>query len=221
MILTDSLFIGSVNKGQILSLIMLPNTKHIRDIDGNNLPEIDAKNAMNDVLAFHSIKKIATGRLSLSEDKQVQFFADSPFKSDSIDGTYFNFQKASKRYTKEKLTAILGDKKIHARQLDYLNSHLITHCWVAMHNGIVVGLIAFPVIPSNKSYDPNFEKYKSLARQALQRLGFVASCDLVLNPTTDNLEVYNIHVEYERKGVTLPYFTRRVPVTKYLRFKKI
>ncbi|NNH79188.1 hypothetical protein HLH17_16345 [Acinetobacter sp. ANC 5380] len=217
MILTDSLFIGSVNNGQILSLIMLPNTKHIKG-SKNNQAEIDAKNAMNNVLAYHSIKKIATGRLSLNEDKKVQFFANSPFKSDSIDGTYFDFQNADKRYTKEKLTALKGDKELNNRQLEYLDSHLITHCWVAIHNGIAVGMVAFPVINSNKSYDPNFEKYKSLARKALQWLGYVVSCDLVLNPKNDQLEIYNIHKEYEKKDVTIPYFTRRIPTTKNLRF---
>lgn len=214
MMLTESLFIGSVNHGVIQSLIMLPNTNHIK----GSKAHISVHNAMNDVLGFHSVKKMATGRLHLSEDRQVSFFANSPFKSDDINGTYFKFQKSKHRYTEVKLRSLMGDDRFHPRQLEYLNSRLITHCWVAIHEGVIVGLIAYPVIQSNKSHDPRFEQYKSLARRALQLVGYVVSCDLVLNPITNALEVYNIHKEYEKKDVVIPYFTRRVPVNKHLKF---
>ncbi len=67
-------------------------------------------------------------------------------------------------------------------------------------------------------HDNNFERYKTLARKALQSFGYVVACDLVLNEQ-DELELYNIHSEFEKKGKVIPYFTRRMPLTRHLRFQ--
>ncbi len=61
MIQTDSLFLACVDKGQILSLVMLPNTKHITGDEAR----MNIKNKLNDVLAFHSTRKVTSGRLAL------------------------------------------------------------------------------------------------------------------------------------------------------------
>lgn len=91
MMLTESLFIGSVNHGVIQSLIMLPNTNHIK----GSKAHISVHNAMNDVLGFHSVKKMATGRLHLSEDRQVSFFANSPLNLMILMGPILSFRSLS------------------------------------------------------------------------------------------------------------------------------
>lgn len=221
MIQTESMFLACVDKGKILSLVMLPNTKHIAD----STARINIKNKLNDVLAFHSTRKVTSGRLVLeiTEDnsREVKLYANSPFKSEEIGRTHFSFQKAKKRYLQHDLLNEEGDlKPLHPRQQTYLKGKLISHCWAAVHRGHVVGLIAYPLIRSNKMHDNNFERYKVLARKALQTFGYVVACDLVLNDE-NQLEIYNIHAEYERKGKLIPYFTRRMPLTKHLRFTEI
>ena len=98
MIQTESLFLACVDKGQILSLIMLPNTKHI----SSNKSRMNIKNKLNDVLAFHSTRKVTSGRLALvsgeNNSREVKLFANSPFKSKEITRSLFDFQKAKKRY---------------------------------------------------------------------------------------------------------------------------
>lgn len=217
MILSQCLFLACVDKGQILSLVMLPNTQHIGEDQ-----KLNTKNRLNDVLAFHSTRKVASGRLCLLEDDvegwKVQLYANSPFKSEEIKSHFFAFQKSKKRYLAHDLIDENGELKIaHPRQQDYLNSKLISHCWAAVHKGHVVGLIAYPLIRSKKLHDKNFEKYKDLSRVALQCFGYVVACDLVLNDQ-NQLELYNIHQLYEKKGKAIPYFTRLLPVTKHLRF---
>lgn len=236
MILTRSLFLACVDKGKILSLVMLPNTKHIKA----KKERMNIKNKLNDVLAFHSTRKVTSGplTLTLSEDKsrKVHLYATSPFKDDDgqnvqyVEGSPFKpddgeiarklyaFQKAKKRYLEHDLMDENGDlKPLHPRQRSYLNGQLITHCWAAVHGGHVVGLIAYPLIRSDKMHDKNFDRYKTLARMALQTFGYVVACDLVLNADHE-LEIYNIHREFEKQGKTIPYFTRIVPLTSHLQF---
>lgn len=220
MIQTDSLFLACVDKGQILSLVMLPNTKHIT----GEKERMNIKNKLNDVLAFHSTRKVTSGRLALimgeDDSREVKLFANSPFKSDEITRKYFAFQKARKRYLEHDLMDDEGNTMpLHPRQRAYLNGKLISHCWAAVHGGHVVGLISYPIIRSTKMHDANFERYKTLARKALQTFGYVVACDLVLNDQ-DQLEIYNIHSEFEKKGKLIPYFTRRMPLTRHLRFQK-
>lgn len=200
---------------------MLPNTKHVADPTAR----MNIKNKLNDVLAFHSTRKVTSGRLLLEigEDnsREVKLFANSPFKTDEINHTHFAFQKARKRFLQHDLIDDEGDlKPLHHRQQSYLDGKLITHCWAAVHRGHVVGLIAYPLIRSNKMHDNNFERYKVLARKALQTFGYVVACDLVLNDA-NQLEIYNIHTEFEKKGKLIPFFTRRMPLTKHLRFTDI
>lgn len=199
---------------------MLPNTNHIRD----DKARLNIKNKFNDVLAFHSTRKVTSGPLALTLEDQssrgVQLFANSPFKTDEITRNYYSFQKAKKRYLEHDLMDDDGIiKPLHLRQKTYLKGQLITHCWVALHKGHVVGLISYPVISNSKLHDKNFEKYKTLARIALQTFGYVVACDLVLNED-NQLEIYNIHKEFERRGKTLPYFTRILPVTSHLVFRE-
>lgn len=218
---TESLFLACVDKGEILSLVMLPNTKHIADATAR----LNIKNKLNDVLAFHSTRKVTSGRLVLEagehNSREVKLFANSPFKSDEITRTHFDFQTSRKRYLQHDLLDDEGDlKPLHPRQQSYLNGKLITHCWAAVHRGHVVGLIAYPLIRNTKMHDSNFERYKILARKALQLFGYVVACDLILSDD-NQLELYNIHAEFEKKGKLIPYFTRRMPLTKHLRFTEI
>lgn len=218
MIQTESLFLACVDKGQILSLVMLPNTKHISCNDAR----MNIKNKLNDVLAFHSTRKVTSGRLALitKEDasREVKLFANSPFKSDEITKKYFKFQKAKKRFLSHDLMDEEGNSlPLHPRQESYLKSSLISHCWAAVHGGHVVGLISYPIIRGTKMHDNNFERYKILARKALQSFGYVVACDLVLNDQGE-LEIYNIHREFEKKGKLISFFTRKMPLTKHLRF---
>lgn len=237
MILTQSLFLACVDKGQILSLVMLPNTNHIKDEQAR----MNIKNKLNDVLAFHSTRKVTSGPLTLTlgEDKsrEVHLYATSPFKGDNSpepqysEGSPFKsnegeptrrlyaFQKSKKRFLEHDLMNDEGEiKPLHPRQRSYLNGQLITHCWAAVHKGHVVGLIAYPIIRSNTLHDKNFERYKTLARMALQAVGYVVACDLVLNHDQE-LEIYNIHREFEKKDKVLPYFTRIIPHTSHLQFR--
>ena len=219
MIQTNSLFLACVDKGQILSLVMLPNTKHIT---GDEV-RMNIKNKLNDVLAFHSTRKVTSGRLALivgeDDSREVKLHANSPFKSEEITRKFFAFQKARKRYLEHDLMDDEGNTRtLHHRQQAYLQGKLISHCWAAVHGGHVVGLISYPIIRSTKMHDNNFERYKTLARKALQTFGYVVACDLVLNEQ-DELELYNIHSEFEKKGKVIPYFTRRMPLTRHLRFQ--
>lgn len=219
MIQTDSLFLACVDKGQILSLVMLPNTKHITGDEAR----MNIKNKLNDVLAFHSTRKVTSGRLALiigeDDSREVKLHANSPFKSEEITRKFFAFQKARKRYLEHDLMDDEGNTRpLHPRQQAYLEGKLISHCWAAVHGGHVVGLISYPIIRSTKMHDSNFERYKTLARKALQTFGYVVACDLVLNEQ-DELELYNIHSEFEKKGKVIPYFTRRMPLTRHLRFQ--
>ena len=219
MIQTDSLFLACVDKGQILSLVMLPNTKHITGDEAL----MNIKNKLNEVLAFHSTRKVTSGRLALiigeDDSREVKLHANSPFKSEEINRKFFVFQKARKRYLEHDLMDDEGNTRpLHHRQQAYLQGKLISHCWAAVHGGHVVGLISYPVIRSTKMHDNNFERYKTLARKALQSFGYVVACDLVLNEQ-DELELYNIHSEFEKKGKVIPYFTRRMPLTRHLRFQ--
>jgi hypothetical protein len=237
VILTKSVFLACVDKGQILSLVMLPNTIHIKDEQAR----LNIKNKLNDVLAFHSTRKVTSGPLTLTlrddKSREVHLYATSPFKDDNspepqysegspfiADGDeairrLYAFQKSKKRFHEHDLMNDEGEiKPLHPRQLSYLNGQLITHCWAAVHKGHVVGLIAYPVIHSNTLHDNNFERYKSLARIALQTIGYVVACDLVLNHDHE-IEIYNIHREFEKKDKLLPYFTRIIPHTAHLQFK--
>lgn len=219
MIQTDSLFLACVDKGQVLSLVMLPNIGHINDPESR----LDIKNKLNDVLAFHSTRKVTSGRLVLingeEDSRVVNLYANSPFKSKEITKSLFAFQKAKKRFLAHDLMDEEGNlRSIHPRQQSYLDGKLISHCWAAIHKGHVVGLIAYPIIRNNKMHDKNFEKYKTLARIALQKFGYVVACDLVLN-NDNKLEIYNIHSSFERKGKVLPYFTRLLPLTSHLKFR--
>lgn len=186
---------------------------------------MNIKNKLNDVLAFHSTRKVTSGRLALvsgeNNSREVKLFANSPFKSKEITRSLFDFQKAKKRYLEHDLMDDEGNYlPLHPRQQSYLNAKLLSHCWAAVHGGHVVGLISYPIIRSTKMHDNNFERYKLLARKALQTFGYVVACDLVLNDQ-DQLEIYNIHSEFEKKGKLIPYFTRRMPLTKHLRFQAI
>lgn len=219
MIQTDSLFLACVDSGQILSLVMLPNTKHIT----GEKDRMNIKNKLNDVLAFHSTRKVTSGRLALitgeDDSREVKLHANSPFKSEEITRKYFDFQKSKKRFLEHDLMDDEGNtRSIHPRQQSYLDGKLISHCWAAVHGGHVVGLISYPIIRSTKMHDNNFERYKALARKALQTFGYVVACDLVLSQQ-DQLELYNIHSEFEKKGKVIPYFTRRMPLTSHLAFK--
>ncbi|EOZ8645323.1 hypothetical protein ACQWTT_001074 [Acinetobacter baumannii] len=219
MIQTDSIFLACVDKGQVLSLVMLPNIRHITDPEAR----LEIKNKLNDVLAYHSTRKVTSGRLVLTNGEEgsrvVNLYANSPFKSKEITKSLFAFQKAKKRFLAHDLMDEEGNlRSIHPRQQSYLDGKLISHCWAAIHKGHVVGLIAYPIIRNNKMHDKNFEKYKTLARIALQKFGYVVACDLVLN-NDHKLEIYNIHSSFERKGKVLPYFTRLLPLTSHLKFR--
>ncbi|AMW80731.1 hypothetical protein AMD27_17600 (plasmid) [Acinetobacter sp. TGL-Y2] len=216
LILSECMFLVSVNKTHVLSAIMLPNTKHIKSED----QLIKIKNKMNDVIAFHSTQKVTTGRLCLmnSDSKIVSMWLNSPSKPDSIKGSNFRLQKCRKRFNQYDLMDDSGEIRLHERQQEYLNSKLLFHAWAAVHNGHVVGLIAHPLIKNSIQHDTAFERYKSLARQALQTFGYVVACDVVITDT-DEIKVYNIHESYERKGKKYPYFTRRLPTTSHLSFK--
>lgn len=217
MIQTDSLFLACVDQGKILSLVMLPNLKHIPDPEAR----MSIKNKLNDVLAFHSTRKVTSGRLVLccdDDSREVNLYANSPFKSKEITKTLFAFQKSKKRFLAHDLMDDDGNLGvIHPRQQSYLDCKLISHCWAAVHKGHVVGLISYPILRSNKIHDKNFEKYKTLARIALQSFGYVVACDLVLNDDNE-LEMYNIHKAFERKGKVHSYFTRILPLTSHLKF---
>ena len=157
MIQTDSLFLACVDKGQILSLVMLPNTKHITGDEAR----MNIKNKLNDVLAFHSTRKVTSGRLALiigeDDSREVKLHANSPFKSEEINRKFFVFQKARKRYLEHDLMDDEGNTRpLHHRQQAYLQGKLISHCWAAVHGGHVVGLISYPVIRSTKMHDNNF-----------------------------------------------------------------
>ena len=68
LILSECMFLVSVNRTHVLSVIMLPNTKHIKSED----QLIKIKNKLNDVIAFHSTQKVTTGRLCLmNKDSKV------------------------------------------------------------------------------------------------------------------------------------------------------
>lgn len=218
MILSQSLFLVCVTKQHIQSAIMLPNTKHIASKDHR----MNVKNRLNDVIAFHNSQKITTGRLGFipENEKKIGIYVNTPNRPESIDEGWYQFQKARKRFNEFDLMDDKGDiPELHLRQREYLQSTLITHAWAALHKGHVVGLITFPLIKNSVAHDKNFERFKSLARKALQTVGYVVSCDLVLNENNE-LEIFNIHEEYERNSKTVPFFTRKVPVTSYLQFKE-
>lgn len=218
MILSQSLFLVCVTKQHIQSAIMLPNTKHIVSIDHR----MNVKNRLNDVIAFHNSQKITTGRLGFLPDneKRIGIYVNTPNRPESIEEGWYQFQKARKRFNEFDLMDDKGGiPELHCRQHEYLQSTLITHAWAALHKGHVVGLITFPLIKNSVAHDKNFERFKNLARKALQTVGYVVSCDLVLNQQNE-LEIFNIHEEYEKNNKILPFFTRKIPSTSYLRFKE-
>jgi hypothetical protein len=218
MMITDSVFLVSVNKTHIQTAIMLPNTKHITSRDQRLL----IKNKLNDVIGFHKTDKVTTGRLCLRSDgpiPKIGVYLNSPYKPPSIKRDFYPFQKCKKRFNALTLMDEHGDIKLNKRQLDYLDTKIITHAWVALHNGVAVGLITYPLIKNNTMHDNQFEHFKSIARQALQQFGHVVACDLVID-RENNLKLYNIHEEYEVRGKLISYFTRQVPTTTHLQFKE-
>lgn len=215
MMISECLFLVCVNKTHVQSAIMLPNTKHI----ASEKARMNIKNKLNDVIAFHNSQKITTGRLCVRNTGQLEasILIDTPNRPKSIQAGHYAFQKCRKRFNELDLMDENGDiPKLHIRQQEYLDSHLISHAWAALHKGRVVGLITYPLIKNNVMHDKNFERYKSLARKALQTFGYVVSCDLVLNKDGE-LQLYNIHEEYEKKNKLVPYFTRRLLLTSHLR----
>lgn len=216
MILSQCLFLVCVSKQHIQSAIMLPNTKHIQSADAR----MNVKNRLNDVVAFHNSQKITTGKLGFipDADLKVGIYVDTPLRPESIQQGWYHFQKCRKRFNEFDLMNDKGDiPELHPRQKDYLESRLITHAWAALHKGHVVGLITYPLIKNTVMHDKNFERFKSLARKALQTVGYVVSCDVVLSKDNE-LQIYNIHEEYEKKQKTIPYFTRLLPTTSHFRF---
>ena len=216
MILSRSLFLVCVTKQHIQSAIMLPNTKHI--VSGEHRMKV--KNRINDVIAFHNSQKITTGRLGFmpETDKKIGIYVNTENRPETIEQGWYQFQKARKRFNEFDLMNEMGEiPKLHPRQQEYLDSKIITHAWAALHKGHVVGLITYPFIKNTITHDKNFERFKSLARKALQTVGYVVSCDLVLN-SNNELQIFNIHEEYEKNCKTIPYFTRLLPTTSHLCF---
>lgn len=215
MILSQSLFLVCVSKHHVQSAIMLPNTRHIR----SDQDHMKIKNRLNDVIAFHNSQKITTGRLGFipDSDSKLGIYVDTPNRPDAIQQGWYQFQKARKRFNHFDLMDDTGEiPELHQRQREYLASTLVTHAWAALHKGHVVGLITYPMIKNTIMHDKNFERFKSLARKALQTVGYVVSCDLVLNDKNE-IQIFNIHEEYEKKSKSFPYFTRLLPITSHLR----
>lgn len=242
MILTKACFLVCVGGNQLLTAVMLPNTKHIA-------PESRANviNRHNDVIGFHNSKKVTTGHLCLLKDddqkRSVVIYSNSPNKPVNIPQQYLAFQKCKKRFLAHDLMDVNGQiKPLHPKQKEYLDSQIITHAWAALHKGHVVGLITYPYLKSHQMHDLNFTSYQSIARKALQTVGYVVSCDVVLDKS-DQLRIYNIHSTYERKvtvgrkrgGLSLEtdsaskqridktfhYFTRELPRTSHLSFNAV
>lgn len=219
MILSKCLFLVCVSKRHVQSAIMLPNTKHIR----SDQERMNIKNRLNDVIAFHNSQKITTGRLGFipETESKIGIYVDTPHRPESIQQGWYQFQKARKRYNEFDLMNDMGEiPDLHPRQRDYLDSTIITHAWAALHKGHVVGLITYPMIKNTIMHDKNFERFKSLARKALQTVGYVVSCDVVFDKNNE-IQVFNIHEEYEKKKKVLPFFTRLLPVTSHLRLLNI
>lgn len=81
---------------------MLPNTNHIQDKQAR----MNIKNKLNDVLAFHSTRKVTSGPLTLTlgedQSREVHLYATSPFKDDNSpepqysEGSPFSLMKVSR-----------------------------------------------------------------------------------------------------------------------------
>lgn len=212
-LLSQALFLGCVRRDKLLSMVMLPNTQHITDKEA--IREIH--NKLNDVVAFHGSRNIFTGHIYKQENGVCCFYDPSTDDKNQTGHKFFDFQSCSKRYTLKQLENTDNPaKQIHQRQKEYLDSTIITHCWAALHKGLVVGLVAYPLIKNDILHDRSFERYKTLARMALQKIGYVVACDLVLDHNQE-LKIFNIHKLYEKKGRKIPYFTRQLPLTKHLR----
>lgn len=210
---TKSIFLICVKKTEILSCVMLPNTKHL-----NKQQRTLTMNKLNDVLGLDRIRSITSGQLCLHEDGTVNVEVTSAVEKPLVKHKFYNFQKCKKRFLAHNLVSKEGDiVPPNQHQKKYLDAKLIAHAWVALHNGLIVGMVMYPRIKNFVSHDKQFYKYQSHARKALQTLGYVVSCDMVL--TKDNqLKFFNVHTDYERKGKILPYFTRELPATSHLQF---
>lgn len=208
---TKSLFVACVAADRLLTAIMLPNTKHIPKLNKNLI-----RNKINDVIGFHNSKKVSTGHLVLDDEKGLIFNFNSPNTPKTIKTKTFAFQKCKKRFLAHDLINDQGElTKPNKSQQAYLDSTLLSHAWVALHKGHIVGLITYPYLNSHKLHDATFFRYQSLARTMLQQVGFVVACDMVLTPERE-LKFFNIHRNYVKDSRVYPFFTRELPFTSHL-----
>lgn len=207
---TNALFLACLNNKtkQVVGGVMLPNTKHMH----KNFNKKEYKISIRKHLAVNHLAFIDTANLAMDvEEGRVGLIPKRDFAKGKP-AQLFAFNKSNHRFSK----GSLPDEDLSNAQKEYLESKVISHAWASIHNGIVVGMVFFPILNDHRPNNPKFLDYLSQTNVLMKKIGYFVSGDLVI--TTDGkLKFFRVLKNKRIGNIVYKNWTQELILTKAIK----
>lgn len=191
--------------------ILLPNTKHMPKTFNHEA----YKKSLLRHLATNHLSFIDTAHLCVSSEKGYVGLKPKRQSKKGEDTPIFTFNSAKHRFSLSQLEGKTPSKS----QKEYLESEVISHAWAAIHNGIIVGMVFFPILKDHRPNNPKFIDYLSQTNVLLKKIGYFISGSLVLTKDGD-LRFYRVLKNKRVGNVVYKYWTQELALTRSLLLNK-